>query len=30
MTRKQVAEYLQLSKQTISRYEKTNKTPKAI
>lgn len=30
MTKKQVAEYLELSPQTIARYERTNHAPKVI
>jgi len=30
MTRTQVMDYLQISKSTLVRYEKTNKTPKAV
>jgi len=30
MTRMQVMDYLQISKSTVLRYEKTNKTPKAV
>jgi len=30
MTRVEVMDYLQISKSTVLRYEKTNKTPKAV
>jgi len=30
MTRKEVMDYLDISRSTLVRYEKTNKTPKAV